>query len=72
MKYLLDTDHLSIVQRQSGPAYARLRTRIVQHPLADLAFSIISFHEQVLVRAGFVVQPVWPRQSHGVPGGGGR
>ena len=48
MKYLLDTDHLSIVQRQSGPAYARLRTRIVQHPLADLAFSIISFHEQVL------------------------
>ena len=49
MTYLLDTDHLSIVQRQSGPEYARLMARIAQHPLADLAFSIISFHEQVLV-----------------------
>jgi len=48
VKYLLDTDHLSIVQRQSAPEYARLMARIAQHPLEDLALSIISFHEQVL------------------------
>ncbi|MBI3989870.1 MAG: type II toxin-antitoxin system VapC family toxin [candidate division NC10 bacterium] len=48
MKYLLDTDHLSILQRQSGPEYAMLMTRIAQHSPADLASSIISFHEQVL------------------------
>ena len=48
MRYLLDTDHLSIVQRQPGPAYTRLMAQITQHLLADLAFSIISFHEQVL------------------------
>lgn len=48
MRYLLDTDHLSIVQRQSRPEYARLMVRITRHPVADLAFSIISFHEQVL------------------------
>lgn len=48
MKYLLDTDHLSIVQRQSGPEYARLMTQIAQHPPTDLACSIISFHEQAL------------------------
>lgn len=48
MKYLLDTDHISILQRQSGPEYVRLMSRIAQHPLADLALSIISFHEQIM------------------------
>jgi tRNA(fMet)-specific endonuclease VapC len=48
VKYLLDTDHISILQRQSGPEYTTLMARIAQHPLADLAFSIINFHEQVL------------------------
>jgi tRNA(fMet)-specific endonuclease VapC len=48
VKYLLDTDHISIVQRRSGPEYRALAARIAQHSPADLAFSIISFHEQVL------------------------
>lgn len=48
MRYLLDTDHLSILQRQTGPAYAALRARLAPHPLTDFACSIISFHEQVL------------------------
>lgn len=48
MKYLLDTDHISILQRQSGAEFATLTARIAQHPLGDFAFSIISFHEQVL------------------------
>jgi tRNA(fMet)-specific endonuclease VapC len=48
VKYLPDTDHISILQRQSGAEYARLMTRIAQHPLSELAFSITSFHEQAL------------------------
>jgi tRNA(fMet)-specific endonuclease VapC len=48
VKYLLDTDHISILQRQSGSDYVRLKSRIAQHPQTDLAFSIISFHEQIL------------------------
>ena len=48
MKYLLDTDHVSVLQQQSGPGYAALSTRIAQHPPADLALSVVSFHEQVL------------------------
>ena len=48
MKYLLDTDHISVVQQQSGPDYVILSARIAQHPPADLALSIVSFHEQVL------------------------
>jgi tRNA(fMet)-specific endonuclease VapC len=48
VKFLMDTDHISILQRQSGPEYAALTARIAQHSPADLAFSIISFHEQLL------------------------
>jgi hypothetical protein len=48
MSFLLDTDHISILQKQSGPEYASLIARIVQVRRADFAFCIISFHEQVL------------------------
>lgn len=48
MKYLLDTDHISILQRQSGAEYATLMMRVARHPPSELAFSIISFHEQAL------------------------
>lgn len=48
MKFLLDTDHLSILQKQSGPEYAALSARMALHPLADFALCIVSFHEQVL------------------------
>jgi tRNA(fMet)-specific endonuclease VapC len=48
MKYLLDTDHLSILQRQTGRDYSNLSTRMAQYPLSDFAVSIVTFHEQML------------------------
>jgi tRNA(fMet)-specific endonuclease VapC len=48
VKYLLDTDHISFLQIRSGPEYAALSARMAQHSPADFAFSIISFHEQIL------------------------
>jgi tRNA(fMet)-specific endonuclease VapC len=48
MKYLLDTDHLSIIQRQKGQDYVNLSTRMAQYPLSDFAISIVTFHEQLL------------------------
>jgi tRNA(fMet)-specific endonuclease VapC len=48
VKYLLDTDHISFLKRRSGPEYAALAARMSQHPLTDFAFSVVSFHEQVL------------------------
>jgi tRNA(fMet)-specific endonuclease VapC len=48
VKYLLDTDHISILQRQSAPEFATLRTRLAPYPAEDLALSIVSFHEQVM------------------------
>lgn len=48
MKYLLDTDHLSILQQQSGQEYSALAARLSRRPVADIALSVISFHEQIL------------------------
>jgi len=48
MRYLLDTDHISILQRQTGMDYARLTARIARHRPTEVAFSIISFHEQTI------------------------
>ena len=48
MKYLLDTDHISILQRQSGREYTILSARIHRESRSDLGFSIVSFQEQAL------------------------
>ncbi len=44
MKYLLDTDHLSIIQRQTGQDYINRSVRMAQYPLSDFAISIVTFH----------------------------
>ena len=46
--YLLDTDHITMLQRETGRAYATLQARLAQHPPEELAFPIISLHEQVM------------------------
>ncbi len=54
MKYLLDTDHISFLQRRSGSEFANLLARIAQYSPTDFAFSVVSFHEQVLGAHTFV------------------
>jgi tRNA(fMet)-specific endonuclease VapC len=48
VKYLLDSDHLSILQRPSSADYLILSSRIDQHPATDFAVSVVSFHEQTI------------------------
>ena len=54
MKYLLDTDHISFLQRRTGSEFTNLTARIAQHSPADFALSVISFHEQVLGAHTFI------------------
>lgn len=54
MKYLLDTDHISFLQRRSGSEHVKLTAKITQYPSADFAFSIISFHEQIIGAHDFI------------------
>ena len=48
MRYLLDTDHISILQRKLGSEYLRLSDRMARCRSEDFALSVISFHEQCL------------------------
>ena len=44
--YLLDSDHLSILQRQRGPEFEALSKRCMGMKAEDFFVTIISFHEQ--------------------------
>ena len=54
MKYLLDTDHISFLQRRSSLEFSRLALRMAQHPISDFALSVVSFHEQVIGAHSFI------------------
>jgi tRNA(fMet)-specific endonuclease VapC len=56
MKYLLDTDHLSILQRKAGPEYFRLSAWMGQFTAADFACCVVSLHEQVVGAHAFLNQ----------------
>jgi len=44
---ILDTDHLTIIQRQNQPIYSILSARFRHIPASDLCTTIISVEEQM-------------------------
>ena len=48
MKYLFDTDHLSILQKSTGTDYENLSRRMAKSPISDFAISMVTVHEQFL------------------------
>lgn len=48
MRYLLDTDHLSILQRGRGAEYEVLAARMAADSPDDFALCVVSLHEQLL------------------------
>jgi tRNA(fMet)-specific endonuclease VapC len=48
VKFLMDTDHLSILQKQTGLEYVNLSGRLAQQAANDVVLSVVSYHEQVL------------------------
>ena len=47
MVLILDTDHLTVIQRRSEPAYSRLRARLSKLPPNTVQTTIVSFEEQM-------------------------
>ena len=45
--FLLDSDHLSLIQRHRGDAYDRLAARLQKVPESELFIPIIAFHERI-------------------------
>jgi tRNA(fMet)-specific endonuclease VapC len=56
MTYLLDTDHLSILQRKAGAEYLRLSTWMAHFTPADFACCVVNLHEQVVGAHAFLNQ----------------
>jgi tRNA(fMet)-specific endonuclease VapC len=56
VKYLLDTDHLSILQRKAGLEYIRLSTWMAQGAAQDFSCCVVSLHEQVVGAHAFLNQ----------------
>lgn len=63
MRYLLDTDHISFLQWRSRSEFAILATRIAGHQPTDFAFSIVSFHEQVMGAHTFIARAQTPADT---------
>jgi tRNA(fMet)-specific endonuclease VapC len=63
VKYRLDTDHISILQQESGPEFATPLARMNQVAREDLVFSVVRFHEQVLGAHTYINQA---RKADGV------
>jgi hypothetical protein len=67
VKYLLDTDHISVLQQHSGPEYAALSARIALHPPTDLALSAgwqgLRDATPVFGRRGCGTQPLPPARE---------
>jgi tRNA(fMet)-specific endonuclease VapC len=47
MVVILDTDHLTVIQRRAEPAYSRLRARLSKVSPNTIQTTIISFEEQM-------------------------
>src|SRR2546423_14768142 len=46
--FILDTDHIGILQQESEAEFSKLMARLAEHPATSFYFTIISFHEQFL------------------------
>jgi len=47
MAYLLDTEHLVVLQRRTQPAFGKLTERLRREDPSGIFISMISFHEQM-------------------------
>jgi hypothetical protein len=54
MRFLYDTDHISILQHQTEPASSNNKARAASYPAGDFAYSIVSFEEQTRGANAFV------------------
>jgi tRNA(fMet)-specific endonuclease VapC len=48
MTYLLDTDHLTLLQTRTGPDFAMLSLTMSHHAPGEVGASVVSLHEQAL------------------------
>lgn len=60
--YLLDTDHLGILQLRDGDLHAKLKSRLARVERGDVWLSIVSFHEQLNGWQAYLRKQLTPEQ----------
>jgi len=48
MRFLLDTNHVTIIQYATKPDYLNFKAHWDRYPPGDIAYSVVSFHEQLI------------------------
>lgn len=54
MRYLLDTDHLTLLERKQGPDFLQVMQTLEQVDWNEIGVSVVSFHEQSLGCNSFI------------------
>ncbi len=62
MKYVLDTDHISILERKSGAAYSALERNLQLHQSDGIGVSVSTLHEQMLGAHNKIIQAKTPAE----------
>lgn len=62
---ILDTDHLTIIQRRNEPAYSNLIARLATVPPTEVCTTIINFEEQMRGWLAIVSSSKDPKQEVG-------
>jgi len=61
--YIFDTDHLSELQRQRGPRFETLITRLAEADQSLFYTTIVSFHEQINGWTKYIKTSVQPERT---------
>src|SRR5947209_3571147 len=48
MRYILDTDHLTFLQKEQQPEFGRLTARLERVPAESVCTTVVNFQEQML------------------------
>ena len=56
MSFLLDTQHITVLQTKSQPAFSALDRRMNQHPASAFYYCVVSLHEQSIGAHAYINQ----------------
>ncbi len=65
MRFLLDTDHMSLVQRKTEPEYSTFSMRRAAYPDTDIVSTVVTLHEQLRGALNYVNEGRDPEDAAG-------
>lgn len=60
MKFLFDTDHISLIQQPNSPEYGKILARASTYPSSDVVYGIVSFQEQAIGAHAYILRAKAP------------